>query len=289
MGIIERNMIAGGHTLHARGHSASGTHLSGPQPTLILLHGFTGAASVWDEYAAAWSATRDVWALDLPGHGQSRAKDTSAYKYHEQAAAIAGACVELAAGKPFVLLGYSMGGRLALGASFKFPAGQAGLVLESTHPGLATDAARNERRKSDAFWSQRFERHPIEQMAAEWEAQPLLAPLTEAGRRHAKQLQAVRRSQNGASLAAALTGAGLAEQGDYMNRMADLNIPILLITGSQDTKFEGYAVNIAQRCSRVRSINVPGAGHTVHGDQPEAYIGAVHDFCGQFEFIPSTI
>src|SRR5947209_3713017 len=109
------------------------------QPTLVLLHGFTGSAAGWGEHLDAFAADgMRVIALDMLGHGQSAAPtDPQRYRMEHCQADILAALTELGVREgEAILLGYSMGGRIALSTAFSgfFRA----LILESASPGLFT-------------------------------------------------------------------------------------------------------------------------------------------------------
>ena len=88
-----------------------------------------------------------------------------------------------------ILLGYSLGGRLALqallaGANYKRA------ILVSTGLGIEDESARAARRASDEAWAQRFESEDFETVIADWNAQPVLAGPALAS--HARRLRSAR-------------------------------------------------------------------------------------------------
>src|SRR5205085_1446641 len=122
-----------------------------------------------------------------------------------------------------VLLGYSMGGRMALytalGASFR------GLILESASPGLATEEERAERRASDEALAARIERDGIESFVDEWERQPLFASQSALPdeTHQALRLERVRNTPLG--LANSLRGAGSGTQPSLHDALSSLATP----------------------------------------------------------------
>src|SRR6266576_3506491 len=118
--------------------------------TLVLLHGFTGSAAGWGQQMdiLADYGLRII-AIDLPGHGQSDAPDDAKrYSIEYCQKDILAALLTLRVHKgQAIILGYSMGGRIALYTALSgfFRA----LILESASPGFEDNAEREERRTSD--------------------------------------------------------------------------------------------------------------------------------------------
>ena len=138
--------------------------LSGPAdnpsgaPTLVLLHGFTGSAANWRDVAPALAQTHRVLAVDLLGHGETDAPaDHARYAMAHTARDLVD-LLTVTVGQPVHLLGYSMGGRLALYTALHFGEAVASLILESASPGLRTQVERAERRDRDEALAERIER-----------------------------------------------------------------------------------------------------------------------------------
>src|SRR5712692_10188397 len=142
--------------------------------TLVMLHGFTGSAAGWGKHLDTLAAYGlHVIALDLPGHGQSDAPgDPQRYaiEYCQQDILAALQKLGVSQGEA-LLLGYSLGGRIALYTAFSgfFRA----LILESASPGLENLAEREQRRISDEALAASIEREGIPAFIARWENLPL--------------------------------------------------------------------------------------------------------------------
>src|SRR5579859_7591176 len=153
------------------GVTLSGAHDT--SRTLVLLHGFTGSASGWGDLLTdlALPGMRIV-ALDMLGHGQSDAPaDPQRYTMERCQADIIEALVQLGiAPGEAILLGYSMGGRIALYCAFSgfFCA----LILESASPGLADPTERAHRRASDEELAARIERDGVAALSLSGIGQP---------------------------------------------------------------------------------------------------------------------
>ncbi|QBD79008.1 2-succinyl-6-hydroxy-2,4-cyclohexadiene-1-carboxylate synthase [Ktedonosporobacter rubrisoli] len=248
--------------------------------TLVLLHGFTGSAAGWGELLTAFSTSGlRVIALDMLGHGLSDApKEVERYSMEHCQADIIAVLQELGVSPgTAILLGYSMGGRIALYCAFSdfFRA----LVLESASAGLATAEEREQRQRSDAALAERIERIGIEAFVAYWEQIPLFASQKNLPAERRASLHAQRLNNRPQGLANSLRGIGTGVQPALHERLSELDLPVLLITGALDPKFYTIARLMAQRLPQAQLHIVAGTGHTVHLEQPGTFVQLVQDFC----------
>lgn len=247
---------------------------------LILLHGFTGSAASWGNHLDILAARGlRVIALDMLGHGASDAPEhAERYSFEHCQEDILAVLHELGVrrGKA-VLLGYSMGGRIALYTAFSgfFRA----LILESASPGIEDATERAQRRLNDEALAASIERDGVAAFVAYWENLPLFAS---QGRQPLERRQALheqRLHNRAVGLAQSLRGAGTGIQLSLWSRLPKLRIPVLLITGELDTKFCSIAQRMAQALPHTQLHIVPEAGHTVHLEQSEQFDSLVTDFC----------
>lgn len=240
---------------------------------LVCLHGFLGTGADWADFAARTG--RRVLAPDLPGHGRSMGLPDEAYTFEGAADAALAALDRSGVGRS-VLVGYSMGGRLALHLALAAPGRFVALVLESASPGLPSEPERAARRRLDAERAAALEADLPEFLRA-WYALPLFATLPAAQR---GRLVAERATGDPRELARALVGMGTGAQPSLWPRLPDLDVPTLAVAGSRDAKFAALARRMAEVSSAVRAAVVDGAGHNVHIEAPEAFARAVKGFAG---------
>jgi len=250
------------------------------QRPLVLLHGFTGSANGWgpllDELAVA---SFHFIAIDMLGHGQSDAPaDPLRYGMEHCQSDIIGVLqqLDIPSGKA-ILLGYSMGGRIALYSAFSgyFRA----LILESASPGIADPTEREQRRISDMALADRIEREGIEAFVNYWQHLPLFASQNALPADKRAVLRRQRLQNNPQGLANSLRGVGTGVQPALHERLPNLAIPVLLITGVLDNKFCSIAQQIQQSLPRAQQYVVSEAGHTVHLEQPAMFVKLVKEFC----------
>ncbi len=202
---------------------------------------------------------RHVEAPDLPGHGGSSDLPTT----FESVTSL----IEwLAAGEPPVLIGYSMGGRLALRYALERPVER--LVLISAGPGIGDAVAREERRQSDERLAATLTGDDTEAFIDEWLAKPLFAGL---GRRHEiwRAVDRETRLLNSAQgLASALVDFGQGTQPYLGDRLSDLAVPTLIVAGADDSKYVAIAGSMHAAIKDSQLAIIKGAGHAVVGEAP---------------------
>lgn len=247
------------------------THRS-PLPVL-LLHGFAGSGRSWgdDLCRALVPPAGRVVLVDLPGHGSNTSDREGAPSMLEEALE----SIACAATGPFDLVGYSMGGRIALHAALRYPDRVRRLVLESASPGLATERERKERRAADETLAGRIEADGVASFVAEWSTLPVLRPATERPAEVDARIREVRLANRPAELAAALRGLGTGALPPLWDRLNEVRAKALVLAGAADPKFVEIARLMAAAIPGAEVEIVPGAGHTVHLDRPGAWTAAV--------------
>jgi 2-succinyl-6-hydroxy-2,4-cyclohexadiene-1-carboxylate synthase len=244
---------------------------------VVLLHGFTGSAASWSGLSTALRRTRRVIAIDLPGHGATRMHAGFDWSFAGTAAAIRAALDALDVAR-YALVGYSMGGRLALQLALDAPDRVASLILESASAGLATAAERARRRHADEALATALELGGIATFVARWEALPLFRSLASVPEHRRLALRRQRLACSPHGLAASLRGMGTGAQPWLGARVGELTMPVMLVTGRLDRKFARVARALARRIPNARLERVDAAGHLPHFEQPRRFHALVRTF-----------
>jgi len=249
--------------------------IDGDGPPLLLLHGFTGSVRAWDDVRPGLAARARVISIDLIGHGRSAVPADPARYSLDWAARDLTALLDALGLETVDVLGYSMGGRVALHLALQAPERIAKLILESASPGIADDAERVQRIASDDALAQRIEQHGVERFVAEWERQPLLepAPHVSAAARNQQHVQRLRNDPTG--LANSLRGMGAGQQTPLWSALPDFGRPALLIVGERDPRYRQIGERMRALLPEAELAIVPAAGHTVHLDQPVRFVELV--------------
>lgn len=247
---------------------------------LLLLHGFTGSHETWRHVVPHLSTNHVVLTLDLPGHGRSELPMSRPWNFASILGDLAWLIASLPDGAADVL-GYSMGGRLALALAATHPERVRKLVLESASPGIANEQERQERQQSDERLADRLLEHGLAAFVAEWEHLPMWqsqATLDEADRVRQRQ---IRLGHTASGLAASLRATGTGAQPSYWEHLATLRPPTLLIAGARDDKFARIAAAMHEVIPDSRLETVPDAGHAVHLEQTDRYVHHLSTFLNQ--------
>jgi len=229
-------------------------------PEVVFLPGFMQHADTWSPIAAAVAERYPV-----------RLVDFETWTFEERVGEIRGA-----ADADSVVVGYSMGGRLALHAA---PDSRwAGLVVVGASAGISDADERRRRREADAELADWILAHPIEEVVARWESNPVFASqspeLVDAQR-------AGRLAHSPADVARLLRSAGQGALDPIWDRLASLEMPVLALAGENDDTYRAASERIASLVPRGAAGVIAGAGHAAHLEAPDAVAEAVLAFVGR--------
>ncbi|MBX6753955.1 2-succinyl-6-hydroxy-2,4-cyclohexadiene-1-carboxylate synthase [Thermorudis peleae] len=251
---------------------------AGTGPGLLLLHGFTGSSATWAAFLPEWSTQYQVLAPDLIGHGQSAAPTDPARYTLEEAVDDLLALLDTLGIDQCIVLGYSLGGRLALTFAVHAPARVSALILESTSPGIADPSERAARKAQDEALAAMIEERGIAWFVEYWEQQPLFASQARLPADVRARIRAERLAQRPSGLAHSLRGMGTGVMTPLWDHLPQLDLPVLLIVGAFDTKYVTIGQSMAAQLPHAELVIVPDAGHAVHVEQPEIFQNLVSTF-----------
>jgi 2-succinyl-6-hydroxy-2,4-cyclohexadiene-1-carboxylate synthase len=257
--------------LCVRGYPASirifrSRHLSAP--TILALHGFSGSGEDFGPLREAIGAGTAHWICpDFMGHGDSASPPVlDAYALPAVLALIDKARRLAPDPDKVTLLGYSMGGRIAL-HYLRF-AKRLPSVLIGASPGLADPVERRERREMDVKWIEMLQSpDPIDEFCAAWEAQPLIEPQTRLPEPLRTTVAERRRANNPQGLAHCLMACGTGSLPDLWKALPTLP-PLTLVHGELDNKFAAVARAMAGANPEFKVVEVPACGHAPHLENP---------------------
>lgn len=240
---------------------------------VLLLHGFTGSVRTLDDVAEGLRAAgRSTIAVDLLGHGESDApREAAAYTMDRCTAGLVHG-LDAAGVERADVLGYSMGGRVALGLAVAQPQRVRSLVLIGASAGLADPAARAARRRTDDALADAIERDGVPRFVEQWLAQPLFASQTRLGPAFLAVARAQRLRNRAQGLAGSLRGMGTGAQPSLHAAIGALAVPMLLVVGAEDAKFRAIAETLAGCAPVARVAGIPDAGHAAHLENPSAFL-----------------
>ncbi|MFW6088861.1 MAG: alpha/beta fold hydrolase [Gemmatimonadota bacterium] len=171
-----------------------------------------------------------------------------------------------------VLLGYSLGGRLAMHALVACPRAWSGAVLVAAHPGGGSAAERAEVRRRDAAWAERCRHDPWDLVLADWDAQGVFGGRPNRAPRPPDGLDRER-------CARTFEAFSRAGQADLRPGLAAAPLPpVLYMTGSDDARYGALGDELAERIPAITHVAVAGAGHRVPWDRPDNFAAAVRRY-----------
>jgi 2-succinyl-6-hydroxy-2,4-cyclohexadiene-1-carboxylate synthase len=248
------------------------------QAPLLLLHGFTGSATAWASLLDALPPHIHAIAPDLIGHGRTDSPADPARYRMEHCVADLLALLDMLQLKQVDLLGYSMGGRVALQLAAAAPERINTLILESSSPGLADANEREARAAADNALADSIERDGLAAFVERWERLPLFASQAALPEDVRTRICAQRMRNNPLGLANSLRGMGTGQQSSLWDRLPEITIPTLLIVGELDRKYCAIANEMQALLPNARTLQIANAGHTVHVEQPQVFAQNVLKF-----------
>jgi 2-succinyl-6-hydroxy-2,4-cyclohexadiene-1-carboxylate synthase len=241
-------------------HAASNC-VAMPTP-VVLLHGFAATARHWDRVIAALPDGRFApVALTL-----TDAEPLTPDGVTELVAA--------SAAGHFTLVGYSMGGRLALHAALAIPERISQLVLISTSAGIEDARERAARKAADDELATEIEQGSIASFVVRWRALPLFAHDPDW---IVEEVADDERRCDPVELAAMLRGLGVGAMDPMWDRLAELAMPVAILSGELDVAYESVGRRIAASTNNSTFRLVPGVGHRVGLQAPGEVVRAL---CG---------
>jgi 2-succinyl-6-hydroxy-2,4-cyclohexadiene-1-carboxylate synthase len=219
-----------------------------------LLHGAVGAAADWRAFAKRLAAEKigtravDIW----------RFLENQPLPLEDFGAVFNADAAGEVRSTPKILLGYSMGGRLALHALLENPHPWQAAVIVSAHPGLANPAERESRRTADAAWAARALTGNWHEFLDAWNAQPVLGTALPRDERATAAMALHRRE-----IARGFIDWSLGAQEPLWDRLSSITLPVLWVAGENDAKFLDLARRAVAAMPQARLAVAPDAGHRV--------------------------
>lgn len=247
-------------------------HHYGQGPALVALHGFTLTGAQFEPFATYLE--RSILAPDLPGHGDTRVAPADLSTTTQ---ALASWLSEL--DPPLPVLGYSMGGRIALWLALDRPEVVERVVVISAGPGIEDSYSRAMRIAEDSELAERIHRGGMQRFLDDWLSAPLTSTSSVAEPARLSD-RAVREQNSPTGLAAALSGLGQGAFPYLGDRVTELAIPLLTISGSRDERYSEQAEAMATAAPQGRHVVIEGAGHNVVLEAPEELADVVEEFIG---------
>lgn len=179
---------------------------------------------------------------------------------------------EVFRGSGRALLGYSMGGRLALHSLLEKNHPWQAAIIVSTHPGLESPSERENRRANDAIWATRALTGNWQEFLTAWNAQPILGGTLRDPQASGQMV--MRRRE----IARSFVDWSLGAQEPLWNRLHEITIPVLWVVGENDPKFLALAQRATAEIPHATLAIAPNSGHRVPWEAEEWLANQVTHF-----------
>lgn len=240
-------------------------------PSLLLLHGFTGAPSSWAAVLASLPAGTRSEAPWLVGHGRPPAAP-GVTSFEQEVDRLVGL---LAQDTRWVLAGYSLGARLALALLQSHASHFAAAVLVSGRKGLDSEADRAARARQDEKWCEILAARGLAAFVERWAAQPLFASQAALPIADRTAEQRRRLGHDATGLIQSLRSTGLSRMPSSTGKLGSVSAQVELLAGERDLPFCQHARAIVRELPHARFTSVPGAGHNLLLERPQAVAQAI--------------
>lgn len=245
-------------------------------PPILLLHGFMGSS---DDFKNAMALLADQFyciAVDLPGHGKTKVLGgDECYTMPNTAQALIYLLDKLKIKKCF-LVGYSMGGRLALYLTLHFPERFEKVVLESASPGLKTTQEQLSRIEYDSKLARELEESDFYAFLVAWYNQAIFKNLKQHP--NFENLIKSRVGNNPLELAKSLRYMGTGSQLSLWQKIEYNEIPLLLLVGEKDDKFKAINAEMACICNVAYIKIIKDCDHNIHFEKMDLWVSSVRKF-----------
>jgi pimeloyl-ACP methyl ester carboxylesterase len=234
----------------------------GGEVPVLLTHGYSASAAMWDVNLPALSKDRQVITWDIRGHARSDSPDDPALYTEGLSVDDMGAILDFVGVERAVVGGLSLGGYLSLAFNIRFPHRVAALMLFDTGPGYRRQEGRDQ-------WNNGM----VERSATNYEERGLAALSSSP-----EVVASASRHRDPLGLARAARGIMAQFDSRVIDSLPTISVPTLIVVGANDTAFLASADVMEAKIPEAKKVVLDDAGHAANIDQPEAFDEAVLEF-----------
>jgi pimeloyl-ACP methyl ester carboxylesterase len=231
----------------------------GSGPAVLLTHGYSASARMWQGQMDALTDRYHLIAWDMRGHDRSDSPDDLARYTHEATVADMAAILDACGVRRAVIGGLSLGGFMSLAFNLVHPERVAALMLFDTGPGYKKDGPRGEWNKMAEGFADALDKRGLSAVGAS-----------------AEVTVAKHRSAHGLALAA--RGMLTQSDGRVIESLPSIRVPTMTLVGENDQQFVPAIEYMAAKIPGAEKVILKNAGHAANIDQPAAFNAAVRSF-----------
>jgi 2-succinyl-6-hydroxy-2,4-cyclohexadiene-1-carboxylate synthase len=246
-------------------------------PQAVFLHGFCGSPRTFDGVRAALGDDLVVRAPVLAGHAGCPVDAQTFEAEIDRLAALIPVHP-----KP-VLVGYSLGGRLAMGLVVRHPGRWAGALFVGAQAGIPNEEERAARRLADGRWARILRDDGLDAFVVAWEAQPLFASQQTLPAASRAAQDEDRRRQDPLRLAQAIERFSPGAMPCWDHGLTAARLPMTYVAGGRDPKFTAVGQRLLSTTPGLVLTVVPDSGHNVVLEAPAAAATAIRALCARAE------
>jgi pimeloyl-ACP methyl ester carboxylesterase len=250
---------------------------SGPReaPVMLLLHGFGASLQAWDGWAPALEKNLRVLRIDIPGFGLSGPAVNQDYSDAADVARVIALLDQLGV-QQVIMAGHSMGGRIAWNLAAAHPERVSQLVL------LAPDGFPDPNAKSDKTYEVPALLGLMQYSLPQWALR--MGGVAPAFADNSQLTPQMMQRYHDMMLAPGVRTALLermrqTRNSDPVARLQSIQVPVLLLWGEKDAFIPASnAQDYLKSMPQAKLVTLPGVGHVLHEEAPQASVQVVRDF-----------
>lgn len=248
--------------------------IAGTGDPILIIHGFTGCASAMEPLTDLLDGYRIV--PDLVGHGQSESPASLDPYYLENISSQLSSLLSQLNASPASIVGYSLGGRIALTFALSHPKMVKSLVLIGASSGISNPKDRQHRLKQDYELGASISQRGVRDFVNTWVTQPMWESLHQSLTAQQWQDSIDQRvSNHPLGLANSLRASGTGTMTPLHDVLKFLAPPTMLLVGEKDQKFLNIAQNLATQIPDASIRVIKNSGHATHLEQPNVTAEAI--------------
>ena len=249
--------------------------VKGSGKPIVCLHGFSENISTWEFIELDGYK---LILIDLIGHGSSDKPKSCKYYYLKVILKHLNMLIFELGLKKYSMLGYSMGGRIALAYALTYPKEIDDLILESASYGIDGFLNRLKRRRNDLNLAKSIEGNGIEWFNQYWSQLSIFKSQIRLPRSVINEINKRRLDNNTLALSNTLKGTGQGNFPCLKKKIVKLDMPILYISGEYDKKYEIVGKNFEKLNRNIKHVVINGCGHNTHIEDTNAFVDVLNKF-----------